>query len=100
MQRKWFCSQFNALQLGQPEFIFFSTKVDPMAVLDHVPASSSNFLARIATTIGDFAISIAEARSRTTEMEYYTSMSDEKLASLGLARTDIARHVFRDQFFV
>lgn len=69
-----------------------------MAVLEfdatHAPASS--FLKRFGAGVMDVMTSMAHARARTAEMQYYTDMSDEQLAAKGLRREEIARHVFRD----
>ena len=38
--------------------------------------------------------------ARTEEVERLSAMSDAELARMGLARGDIARHVFRDRLVV
>ncbi|MGH1577445.1 DUF1127 domain-containing protein [Planktotalea sp.] len=71
-----------------------------MAVLDQVPATTSSFLPRIGAAIWEMLMNAAEARTRSSEVEYYSAMSDEELASLGLERSEIARHVFRDMYIL
>jgi len=42
----------------------------------------------------------SEAKGRIARVEALQSLSDEQLAAKGLRREDIARHVFRDLFYV
>lgn len=48
----------------------------------------------------DSMVSIPEANMRMREVERLQAMTDEQLAKRGLRREDIARHVFRDLFYV
>ena len=48
----------------------------------------------------DTLVIIAESNHRVRRVEQLQAMSDEQLAERGLRREDIARHVFRDVFFV
>lgn len=50
--------------------------------------------------IGDFFTLITESNWRVHEAERLQAMSDAQLAARGLRREDIARHVFRDMFYV
>ena len=68
-----------------------------MAVLDYIAPSTPNFLSRIGETIWGALVSFGEARARSSEVQFYCSMSDEELAKHGLRRDEIVRHVFRDQ---
>ena len=42
----------------------------------------------------------AERNSRLDKVRTLQSKSDDELAALGLKREDIARHVYRDIFFI
>ncbi|SMX37850.1 hypothetical protein [Maliponia aquimaris] len=44
--------------------------------------------------------SIAETNSRVKEVERLNALSDANLATKGLRREDIVRHVFRDVYYV
>ncbi len=62
---------------------------------------------RLNDLFGRFAHGVAEgfaafamARSRMHEIERLNAKSDEELARIGLERDQIARHVFRDLFYV
>lgn len=50
--------------------------------------------------IGDFFTLITESNWRVREAERLQAMTDVQLAARGLRREDIARHVFRDMFYV
>ena len=59
------------------------------------------------TSIQSFRASLAiaftaylERRTRTDEIERLNALSDEQLSKMGLRREDIARHVFRDLFYI
>ena len=67
-----------------------------MASSTNTPAVSVSPLRRLAATIGDFFVSVAKARSRSDQFEALNSKTDAQLAKMGIAREDIARHVFRD----
>jgi uncharacterized protein YjiS (DUF1127 family) len=41
-----------------------------------------------------------ERRTRSDEMERLNALSDAELSKMGLRREDIARHVFRDLFYI
>jgi uncharacterized protein YjiS (DUF1127 family) len=43
-------------------------------------------------------VAFGQAKARADEINELNAMTDKKLASLGLRREDIARHVFRDLF--
>ena len=64
----------------------------------HVP--TSNPIATFFNAIMDSLISISETSQRMREVERLQAMSDTELAKRGLRREDIARHVFRDLFYV
>lgn len=55
-----------------------------------------NFFAAIGTAL----VNMAEANSKMREMQRLHAMSDEELASKGLTRADIARHVFSDYYYI
>ena len=72
-----------------------------MAVLDYSASHKSTsflgaFFKRLGTSIYAGFESMAHARARTAEFQYYNDMSDEQLAAKGLRRDEIARYVFRD----
>lgn len=64
----------------------------------HIPTTNSiaSFLNRVLEGL----ISISETNHRIVEVERLQTMSDAELAKRGLRREDIARHVFRDLFYV
>lgn len=64
----------------------------------HIPTTNSiaSFLNRVLEGL----ISISETNYRIVEVERLQAMSDAELAKRGLRREDIARHVFRDLFYV
>ena len=61
----------------------------------YTPAHRSVFRA-----IGDFFSLITESNWRVREAQRLHAMSDAQLAARGLRREDIARHVFRDVFYI
>mgnify|MGYP000123793105 CR=1 FL=1 len=72
-----------------------------MAALDFGATNTStsslvSFVKRIGAGLMSMLVSMAHARARSAEMQYYMDMSDEQLAAKGLRRDEIARHVFRD----
>ncbi|WP_293449006.1 DUF1127 domain-containing protein [Planktotalea sp.] len=69
-----------------------------MAILDYTAPQSSGILQRIGAGFKSAFNSMIEGRMRSSEFEHYNSMSDDKLAKIGLRREDIARHVFRDLY--
>lgn len=43
---------------------------------------------------------LAKTQSRVRQMEALSNLSDDQLAQRGMKREDIARHVFRDVYYV
>jgi uncharacterized protein YjiS (DUF1127 family) len=64
------------------------------------PVAGTGFLRHIGESILTFFVNIAEANSRVREAERLNAMTDAELEKIGLKREDIARHVFRDLFYV
>lgn len=50
--------------------------------------------------LGNALIRLGEANSRVKQAEFLQSLSDEQLAARGLTRDEIARHVFKDVYYV
>ena len=54
--------------------------------------------------LGDFFVNwfevVGKEKSREKEFEYFASLTDEQLAAKGLSRNEIARHVFRDLYYI
>ncbi|MCE0504441.1 MULTISPECIES: DUF1127 domain-containing protein [unclassified Roseivivax] len=48
----------------------------------------------------DFFVHVAESNSRVRLARELNEMSDEELAERGLKRTDIARHVYGDLYYI
>ncbi len=55
---------------------------------------------RVFAAIGNMFVEIAETNARVRQIEKLNNKSDAQLAQLGLRREDIARHVFRDKFYI
>ena len=55
---------------------------------------------RFFTGIGNNLINYWERRSRADQIERLRAKSDEELASMGLSRGTIVRHVFRDIYHI
>lgn len=72
----------------------FITDTSPVRIA--IPAT----VRKIFDGIAGFFISLTEAQSRAAEMNRLNDMSDRQLADLGIEREDIARHVFRDLYYV
>ncbi|RDD66184.1 DUF1127 domain-containing protein [Thalassococcus profundi] len=52
-------------------------------------------------SVGRFFVLLAETNSRVKAIEHLNTLSDAQLAERGIKkREDIARHVFRDLFYV
>jgi hypothetical protein len=52
------------------------------------------------TRVLEALVSISETNHRVAEVERLQALSDAELAKRGLRREDIARHVFRDLFYI
>lgn len=50
--------------------------------------------------IGRGLVAYGERRARLDQINKLNAKSDEELQAMGLKRTDIARHVYRDVFFM
>ncbi|MEC7256825.1 MAG: hypothetical protein VXW58_03310 [Pseudomonadota bacterium] len=61
-----------------------------------VRTSFQSFRAALATAFAAYL----ERRTRADEIERLNALSDAQLAKMGLRREDIARHVFRDLFYI
>ncbi|MAY89382.1 hypothetical protein [Arenibacterium halophilum] len=61
-----------------------------------VRTSFQSFRASLATAFAAYL----ERRTRTDEIERLNALSDKELSKMGLRREDIARHVFRDLFYI
>jgi uncharacterized protein YjiS (DUF1127 family) len=59
-----------------------------------------NLVVQAFASFYDALIGIAESNARVQQVERLQAMSDEDLAARGLRRADIARHVYRDIFYV
>ena len=55
------------------------------------------FVARSAAAFWNGVIALGEASARSREIEALQALSDEELAKMGLDRTRIVHHVFRDR---
>jgi hypothetical protein len=64
----------------------------------HIPAQ--NPVAALFTRVLEALVSISETNHRVAEVERLQALSDAELAKRGLRREDIARHVFRDLFYI
>lgn len=71
-----------------------------MAHMQTTIAPRGNIIANFFESIFNGLMAISEANSRVREIEHLNAKSDEQLANMGLRRTDIARHVFRDRLFM
>lgn len=67
-------------------------RLQPSVSLDGVRRGFEKFCAGIAQGYSAYLI----AQSRTQEFERLNAKTDKELESLGIARDDIARYVFRD----
>ena len=61
-----------------------------------VRTSFQSFRASLATAFAAYL----ERRTRSDEIERLNALSDAQLSKMGLRREDIARHVFRDLFYI
>lgn len=61
------------------------------------PVSILNILSAPFVAFGNALVSLAEASSRTEEIQLLQSLSDEELAARGLKRNEIVQHVFADK---
>ncbi len=61
------------------------------------PVSILSILSAPFVALGNALIAMAEASSRTEEIQLLQSLTDEELAARGLKRDDIVRHVFADK---
>jgi uncharacterized protein YjiS (DUF1127 family) len=71
-----------------------------MAHITHEAAPRGNMIAEFFNGLIEGLARIAESNHRLKEVERLNALSDEALAKRGLRREDIARHVFRDVFYV
>lgn len=71
-----------------------------MAHITHEGAPRRNVLADMFNGMMEGLARIAESSHRMKEIERLHAMSDADLAKRGLKRDEIARHVFRDVFYV
>ena len=71
-----------------------------MAHITHEAAPRGNFIADMFNGFIEGLARIAESNHRLKEIERLSAMSDADLARRGLKREEIARHVFRDVFYV
>ncbi|WP_370230108.1 DUF1127 domain-containing protein [Cognatishimia sp.] len=68
-----------------------------MANIDITPRASGSLLSILAApfvAIGTAMVRISEANSQLKRAQFLQSLSDEELASRGLTRDEIVRHVF------
>ena len=70
-----------------------------MAHMNATPPHAGFFGTLLDRVLSAFA-RIGENNSRVREADRLRSLSDSQLADLGVKREDIARHVFRDMFYV
>ena len=71
-----------------------------MAFAATADTAHPSFVSRAAAAIGLFTTDYVEARSRHDEFEALEALSDAELATRGLTRDGIARHVFADTFYL
>ncbi|WP_292289404.1 DUF1127 domain-containing protein [Marivita sp.] len=71
-----------------------------MALAQTYQAERSGFFSSLINGLTRGFTQIAESNWRIREVERLQSMTDEALAARGLKREDIARHVFRDIYWV
>lgn len=71
-----------------------------MAHVQTTAAHGGNIFSGFFESVFNFLVRISEANHRVKEVERLNSMSDAQLKKLGMERTDIVRHVFRDSFYV
>ncbi|MCW8842627.1 MAG: hypothetical protein OQK00_04345 [Rhodobacteraceae bacterium] len=50
--------------------------------------------------LGNALVRLGEANSRTKQVAYLQSLSDEDLAKRGITRDEIAHYVFKDVYYV
>ncbi|MEP2781385.1 MAG: DUF1127 domain-containing protein [Pseudoruegeria sp.] len=62
--------------------------------------AGANGFKSLAARFFDWMISVAETQSRAKVIDMLNSKSDTELAALGIERSEIARHVFRDKIFM
>ena len=63
-------------------------------------ALPANPLRALGEAILGTLVRIAENNSRLREAERLNALTDDQLAARGLKREEIARHVFRDMYYV
>jgi uncharacterized protein YjiS (DUF1127 family) len=67
-----------------------------MALTHTYENKSPSFFANLMGAVARWFVNVTEANWRIREAERLNAMSDDMLASKGIKREDIARHVFRD----
>lgn len=50
--------------------------------------------------VADVFYSVVDAQSRARQVQELSEKSDQQLADLGIERSDIIRHVFRDTYYL
>lgn len=56
--------------------------------------------ARAVAALTNFFAQISYAQSRVDKINRLLDLSDDELAKIGLKRTDIVRHVYRDTYHI
>ena len=65
--------------------------------------ADAGFRASVASFFAAFGrgmVTYMERRSRADQIARLNALSDKELSKMGLRREDIARHVFRDLFYI
>ncbi|MCB1333219.1 MAG: DUF1127 domain-containing protein [Roseivivax sp.] len=66
----------------------------------HSTVSASAGLTGLLAKLGRKLVSLGENHPRLRQMERLMALSDAELAARGLTREGIARHVFKDVYYV
>ena len=71
-------------------------------VISHpvTPSGITAPVSRFFSRIGEFLMSMAETNSRVRQVEALSALSDDELAQRGLKRSEIARYVFSDSYWL
>lgn len=63
-------------------------------------APTSNLFSRFFSALGNALVTMGNSNARLRQVEALQRLSDAELEERGLERSEIARHVFQDVFWV
>jgi len=67
------------------------------SITTNTETQSSNIITRAAVGVWNWLIALGEANARTREIEALLALSDDELAKMGLDRSRVVLHVYRDR---